>query len=95
MGFADDFQNQKKSFTSAVQSSRADNIYLVRGHDITKRAAWYYVMVDKMKKRIFETDAKNGQINLTDYGNILYSGYGENPPDDMKTKMKDEYGFEE
>ena len=93
MAFSDDIP--RKSFTSAVQSSRADNIYLVRGNDITKRPAWYYVMVDKMKKRLFEIDAKKGQINLTDYGQILHSGYGENPPEDMKAKMKEEYGFEE
>lgn len=94
MGFADQHK-PRKPFTDIVSSSRADNIYLVRGHDITSRAAWYYVMVEKTKKRIFEIEAKRGQINLTDYGNILYSGYGENPPEDMKQKMKDEYGFEE
>lgn len=93
MSFAE--EHKKKSFTSVVQGSRADNIYLVRGNDITKRPAWYYVMVEKMKKRLFEIDAKKGQINLTDYGTILYSGYGENPPEETKKTMKDEYGFEE
>lgn len=86
---------KRKSFASAVSSSRADCIYLVRGTDSTSRNAWYYVQVEKMKKRIFEIDAKKGQIQLTDYGVILYSGYGDDSPQDMKVKMKEEYGFEE
>ncbi len=88
-------EEPRKSFASSVSSSRTDCIYLVRGNDSTSRAAWYYVMVDKPKKRLFEIDAKRGQIQLTDYGKIIYSGYGENPPDDMKKKMKDEYSFTE
>jgi hypothetical protein len=88
--------NEKsKSFADIVQSSRADCIYLVRGNDSTGRAAWYYVMVDKLKKRIFESDAKKGQIQLTDYGKIIISGYGEEAPNSVKQRMKDEYGFEE
>ncbi|MBV8938840.1 MAG: hypothetical protein JO089_03250 [Alphaproteobacteria bacterium] len=95
MSHEENLRKERKSFTDVVQSSRADNIYLVRGNDSTSRHAWYYVMVDKMKKRLFEIDAKKGQINLTDYGKILYSAYGQDPPDDIKKKMKDEYGFEE
>lgn len=85
----------RKSFASAVSSSRADCIYLIRGSDSTGRPAWYYLMVDKPKKRLFETDAKRGKIQLTDYGKVITSGYGEDSPQDVKKKMKDEYGFEE
>jgi hypothetical protein len=83
------------SFTASVSGSRADCIYLVRGHDITGRAAWYYIMVDKPKKRIFEVRAKQGQLELTDYGKILASGYGESVPPATKQRMEDEYGFKE
>lgn len=98
MSFADKFKSKAGSgtnFTASVAGSRADCIYLVRGNDSTGRPAWYYVEVDKLKKKIFESDAKKGQIQLTDYGRIIISAYGENPPDDVKKRMKDEYGFEE
>lgn len=85
----------KKSFADAVSASRADCIYLIRGNDSTGRAAWYYLQVEKLKKKIFEIDARKGQIQLTDYGKIIISGYGEHPPADVKQRMKDEYGFEE
>lgn len=85
----------RKSFMETVSSSRADCVYLVRGHDSTGRPAWYYVQVDKPKKRLFEINAKKGQINLTDYGTIITSAYGEDSPADVKKRMKDEYGFEE
>jgi hypothetical protein len=80
---------------SSRLASRPDSIYLVRGSDSTGRAAWYYLMVEKLKKRLFEVEAKKGQIQMTDYGKIIVSGYGEYPPPDVKKRMKDEYGFEE
>lgn len=86
---------ERKRFTDVVNTSRADSIYLIRGNDSTSRAAWYYLQVDKLKKKLFETDAKKGQIQLTDYGKIIISGYGEQVPADVKKRMKDEYGFEE
>lgn len=86
---------ERKSFTDIVSSSRADCIYLIRGNDSTGRAAWYYLQVEKLKKKLFETNAKKGQIQLTEYGKILTSGYGEYPPADVKKRMKDEFGFEE
>lgn len=84
-----------RSFTDIVKSSRTSDIFLIRGKDTTGRRAWYYLLVEKTKKRLFESDVKRPQMQLTDYGTIVYSGYGENPPDDIKTKMFDDYGFKE
>lgn len=86
---------ERKSFAESVASSRTDCVYLIRGNDSTGRAAWYYVLVDKPKKRVFETEARKGPVLLTDYGKIIISGYGEEAPDDVKKRMKDEYGFDE
>ena len=74
------FVEKVKEEKRAAEVSR---IYLIRGNDSTGRAAWYYFQVDKAKKIRFEVESKRGQIQLTDYGKILISGYGEKPPDDV------------
>ena len=85
----------RRSFTDIIKSSRSSDVYLIRGKDTTNRRAWYYLLVEKTKKRLFENDVKSSQMQLTDYGTIVYSGYGENPPEDIRQKMEDEYGFKE
>lgn len=88
-------KTQKNSFVSSLFASRADCIFLVKGKDTTNRQAWYYVMVEKSKKHLFEEVEGSQPLNLTDYGQILHSGYGDEPPDDIKAKMEEEYGFKE
>lgn len=83
------------SFAEQIPRRGADRIYLVRGNDSTGRAAWYYLQVKRRKKRQFEFSSCFGQIQLTDFGRIITSGYGEYPPPEVKKRMKDEYGFEE
>ncbi len=89
------FEAELRALLPSIQPSFADLIYLIRGGDSTGRAAWYYVEVDREKKAQFEHDAKQGQIQLTEYGKIIISGYGEEPPQSVRKRMKDEYGFEE
>jgi hypothetical protein len=74
---------------------RPSKIYLIRGNDSTGQPAWYYLCIDRGKKHRFELSATMGQIQLTDFGRIIISGYGEYPPPEVKKRMKDEYGFEE
>ena len=86
---------RKGSFVSSLFASRPDCIFLVKGKDTTNRQAWYYVTVDKSKKDTFESLQGAQSLNLNDYGKILYSGYGDEPPEDIKKTMEDEYGFKE
>jgi len=83
------------SFLQAVQSNRPELIFLVRGKDVSGQRAWYYVLVDRNKRDVFS--ARNGaaSVNLTDYGRILYSGFGENPPRETKEIIARDYGFKE
>ena len=37
---------------------------------------------------------KTDMINLDDYGKVLYSAYGENPPETVTAKLKEEYGID-
>lgn len=73
-----------------LKSSRGDMVYLVRGKD-KGRPAWHYVLLDKLKKPMFEKTIKTGAIDVAEYGTILYSGWGENPPQDIVDRIKSEF----
>jgi hypothetical protein len=81
-------------FAFAKRTIRSENVYLVKGCDSTGRAAWYYVLVSPLKMRLFEHQSKSGSMNLNDFGVILRSGYGENPPEDAVQQAREEFGFE-
>jgi hypothetical protein len=81
-----------RSYADRVRRERADNVFLVRGNDSTGRPAWYFVLVDPAKKAAFRK-AFTGQVELNAYGRILASGYGTDPPADVRERMKTEYGF--
>ena len=78
-----------------VHTARTNNIFLVRGMDTTGKQAWYYVLVDKSKRDIFKSRNGVPHLKLTDYGQILYSGYGNSPPESTISLMKNQYGFSE
>ncbi|AHX11273.1 hypothetical protein NHE_0315 [Neorickettsia helminthoeca str. Oregon] len=77
-------------FAEGVRKKRSDCVYLVRGKD-RDRAAWHYVLVDKVKKEMFLAAAKSGSLDVKDYGEVLYSGWGEDPPEHIKKKIDEEY----
>lgn len=86
---------KKLSFTRNVVVSRPDHIFLVRGRDAAGERAWYYVMVDKGKRDAFKSQEGVPFLKLTDYGEILHSGFGDNPPESIIRQMEEEYGFRE
>ena len=57
------------------------------------RPVWHYILleddIDTQKK--FEAQIHAGRIELTNYGTILASGWGENPPHDITDKIIEEY----
>src|SRR5213075_1271701 len=77
-------------FADKVRRERANNLFLVRGNDSTGRAAWYFVLVDPAKRTSFRK-ASAGQLELNAYGRIVASGYGTDPPADVRERMKTEY----
>jgi hypothetical protein len=79
------------SFADKFRRSSGELVYVVRGKDEGK-AAWHYVLVDRVKLPVFLKKADGGPIDVSQYGKILYSGWGENPPEDIVQKIKDEYG---
>ena len=92
---ADNSQSNKNSINSKIDPKKramADLIYLVNGND-RGRAAWYYVVVDRLKVQMFLKAMNSDSINLDDYGVVIYSAYGDNPPESITQKVKEEYGI--
>ena len=58
-------------------------VYLVRGKDGDK-PAWHYVLVDEDKLGDFKTKVATGTIDVADYGKVLCSGFGKDPPEEKK-----------
>jgi len=85
---------QKASQMKNKKNANADLIYLVKGID-DGRNAWYYVLVDRLKVSLFLKALNDDIIHLENYGKILYSAYGDEPPKDITDKIKEEYGVED
>lgn len=87
-------KNNPQGKSNLINRASADLIYLVTGTDRDK-SAWYYVLVDRLKVRMFLQAMKSSSINLDDFGKVIYSAYGEKPPEDITNKVKKEYGIED
>lgn len=74
------------------KKSMADLIYLVKGVD-AGRNAWYYVLVERLKVQLFLKALNDDIIHLENYGKILFSAYGDEPPQEITDKLKAEYGI--
>lgn len=86
---------QEKSFTQKVIGSRGHLLYTLKGTDAESgRKAYWFLMVDPHKLNKFEKALEEGTFNLEDYGKIIDSGFGEEIPDFVKERLKDEYGFD-
>lgn len=71
--------------------SEFDRVRLVRGKDKGK-PAWHYVLLVDDEETIdkFE-EALGGNLNVANYGEIMFSGWGENPPNDVTEKVHKKY----
>ena len=58
------------------------------------RAAWHYVLVKKHLLGLFLKRVKGDVINLADFGDILRSGFGQDPPEGTTDKILKEYEFQ-
>ena len=78
--------------------SNNERIFLVRGND-KGRPAWHYAQLvddeETVRKFIELTQGKNAgthTINIEDYGQVIKSGWGHDPPNDVKDWMQKKYG---
>ena len=65
---------------------KAHLVYLVHGKD-RSFAAWHYILVDEDKVEDFKVKVNSGKIDVANYGKVLYSGWGKDPPKDIARKV--------
>jgi len=82
------------SFVKSTASSNNENLFYVQGKDAAGRDAFYYVLVDKLKKRLFLKDVESKQVDLREYGEILTSDFGVKPTKDAMLFLKNEYDLD-
>nr|CAD2201388.1 unnamed protein product [Meloidogyne enterolobii] len=87
-----EFKRIEKIPASLKEASQdlSDFIHVVRGTD-SDRSAWYYVLVDKDKEEAFLEKSRTGSMDVKDYGKVLYSGWGEDPPQKIIDKVVKKY----
>ena len=74
------------SFVDKIVNSRNYLIRLVRGKNQGEKA-WWFVRVHPEKFEKYKIAVRTEALDLADYGEILYSGWGENPPEDIQQKI--------
>ena len=79
--------------TIGYKENYTERIHLVRGKD-KGRAAWHYVLVKKHLLGLFLKRVKGGRVNVADFGDILRSGWGKDPPEGTTDKILKEYDFQ-
>ena len=82
------FKNWK--WADAVSGEMRSNRYIVRGED-RGRPGWHYVLLssgDEEYRAKYKAQVATGNdINLDDWGYVLASGWGEDPPQSIKDKI--------
>ena len=69
-----------------------DRFYLVRGKEKhTGRAAWHYVLVKKHLLGLFLKRTNGGSLDVADFGDVLGSGWGKDPPKGTGSKLHKEH----
>ena len=76
---------------------QTQRVFLVRGKD-GGQPAWHYVLlvddeatIDKFKRETQGEQAGKLSVNVADYGQILKSGWGRDPPNDVKEWVEKHY----
>ena len=79
------------------RKSEGERLFLVRGND-RGRPAWHYVVlvdddevVKKFKERTQGSSAGKNTLNLQDYGQVVKSGWGEDPPNEVVDEVERKY----
>lgn len=72
------------SFVARV--SHHELVYLVKGYS-NEWPVWHYVVIDSLKLAIFKRMLNSQSMDVSEYGHILDSGWGAEPPADATLKI--------
>ena len=78
----------KANVNMKYNENASERIYLVRGKDRGK-LAWHYVQVEKALLPLFLRRTNGGSLDVADFGHILKSGWGKDPPENVRTNINE------
>lgn len=81
-------------FTQTHTSKKGKYIYKIQSADREGRRVWFFIMVNPAKTKTFLNIKKKSMINLSDYGEILMSGFGDAPPQEAIDEINAQYNLE-
>lgn len=80
------------SFVSKLLANQDDYIFEITGKDDTSKNAWYFLKVSQVKANATKRAIESGTFKLTNYGEIVESGYGDAAPAEVRDKIIKKYG---
>lgn len=87
--------NRGRSLRQVVISALAGNIFYVTGSDICNgKAAVYFLLVDAGTADSFRVSIGSSSLDLTNFGSILASCFGDRPSQHVKDTMLIQYGLD-
>lgn len=66
---------------------------LSRGKLVGGKPFWAYVCLKSNMAKAYAEARQRGNFDLEDYGTIIEWGEGENPPEEVQGRMKNNYGM--
>ena len=84
----------KADVSIGCKENSNERINLVPGKD-RGRAAWHYVLVKKHLLGLFLKQTQGGSLDVADFGDVLGSGWGKDPPEGTRDKILEEGDFKE
>lgn len=80
--------SSRMKWKDMMEKDRSKRLVLVHGKD-KGQAAWHYVLLRDANETLKEFNEKiaTGTINVARYGEILASGWGEDPPPEIKGSL--------
>ena len=79
-----------ESFADRIKQTSKAGLYLTHGIDEGK-FCWQYIQVDRLKAKIFEESIKQkAKVDARNFGEIVVSGWGQEPPELVKRKIEEQ-----
>ena len=75
--------------------STAERLFIVRGKD-RGQPAWHYVLLvdDEDTITAFHKKTNKGSLDVANYGKVIKSGWGQDPPNDLREQMQRTYNVD-
>ena len=81
-------------FLQKLITKNGDRFFYIQAIAADKRPAWYFLFVPSVRLAAFENRDRESGYKLSDYGEIVESGYGETAPQNVIARINREYDCE-